>query len=80
MVNVLRGIAQQPDAPAAARVTAAGLLLDRGWGKPDQAHVGADGGDIQIIIRQIVDSPNAVNGLLETHDIIDVSPSSSDDP
>lgn len=35
-LNTLRGIMQQPDAPAAARVAAAVALLDRGWGKPQQ--------------------------------------------
>jgi hypothetical protein len=35
-LNVLAGIMQQEDAPAAARVSAAQALLDRGWGKPAQ--------------------------------------------
>ena len=36
-LSVLKSIMQQPDAPPAARVTAAIALLDRGWGKPDQS-------------------------------------------
>lgn len=35
-LKVLAGIMQQEEAPAAARVTAAVALLDRGWGKPQQ--------------------------------------------
>ena len=38
-----------------ARVTACGLLLERGWGKAVQPHAGADGeGDIRVTIRQII--------------------------
>ena len=33
---------QREDSPA-ARVQAADSLLDRGWGKPPQAHTGEDG-------------------------------------
>jgi hypothetical protein len=35
--------------PAAARVSAAGILLDRGWGKAPQSHVGEDGGDLRVV-------------------------------
>jgi hypothetical protein len=35
--------------------SAAVALLDRGWGKPEQSHVGLDGGDIKVTIRQIVE-------------------------
>ena len=34
---------RQPEHPPAARVQAANILLDRGWGKPPQAHTGEDG-------------------------------------
>jgi hypothetical protein len=38
------------------RVSAAGILLDRGWGRAPQPHAGADGdGDIRITVRQIVE-------------------------
>ena len=34
---------------------AAGILLDRGWGKAPQTHTGGDGeGDIRVTIRHIV--------------------------
>ena len=39
----------QPDAPHAARVTAATALLDRGWGKPAQVQAGdEDGGPVKL--------------------------------
>jgi hypothetical protein len=55
MVNVLYGVARSRAAPEAARVAAAAHLLDRGWGKPPQAHTGEDGGDITIVIRTIIE-------------------------
>lgn len=61
-VNTLVGIMNQHEAPAAARVTAAQALLDRGWGKPTQPLSGDDEGDpiklIQRIERVIVDTAN----------------------
>jgi hypothetical protein len=47
---------RQKEYSPAARVQAASVLLDRGWGKAPQAHVGEDDGDIRVTIRQIVDS------------------------
>jgi hypothetical protein len=39
-----------------ARVAAAGILLDRGWGKAPQNHTGSDGeGDIRVTIRHIIE-------------------------
>jgi len=35
-IKVLAGVMMQEEAPAAARVSAATALLDRGWGKPAQ--------------------------------------------
>jgi hypothetical protein len=45
-------------APAAARVSAANALLDRGHGKPRQAleHGGTDGGPIQIVYLDAIDA------------------------
>ena len=54
-VRTLTGICGSEAAPAAARVQAAAHLLDRGWGRPAQMVTGSDGGDIRVIIRQIVD-------------------------
>ena len=55
---MLAGIVSQEAVPPAARVSAAGLLLDRGWGRAPQPHAGEDGGDIRITIRQIVEGGN----------------------
>jgi hypothetical protein len=41
-IKTLAGIMMQPDAPHAARVSAATALLDRGWGKPTQPIAGDD--------------------------------------
>ena len=54
-VRVLAGIANSEEHPASARVAAVTALFDRGWGRPDQQHTGADGGDITVVIRQIID-------------------------
>src|SRR3974390_2193703 len=68
-INTLKGIMQQSDAPPAARVAAACALLDRGWGKPPQAHTGADGeGAIQVTIRHLVE------GMPDEHRIIEAVP------
>jgi hypothetical protein len=37
-------------------VSAGSALLDRGWGSDPQSHVGEHGGDIRIVIRQIIRS------------------------
>ncbi len=55
-IKVLAGIVSQEAVPAAARVSAAGILLDRGWGKAPQAITGENSeGGINVIIRHIVD-------------------------
>ena len=54
-IKVLAGMLSHEAVPAAARVSAAGILLDRGWGKPPQAHTGEDGGGIRVTVRQIVE-------------------------
>jgi hypothetical protein len=36
-------------------VSAAGILLDRGWGRAPQCHVGEDDKDVRITIRNIVE-------------------------
>ena len=38
-----RGLVAQESAPLAARVSTAGILLDRGWGRASQPHAGEDG-------------------------------------
>lgn len=49
-INTLVGIMNQPEAPQAARVSAANSILDRGWGKPAQPLTGDDEGPIQLTV------------------------------
>jgi hypothetical protein len=49
-LQVLSGIMNEPDAPAAARVAAANALLDRGWGKPTQP-ISGDQDGAPLVIR-----------------------------
>jgi hypothetical protein len=55
-IRTLTGICGSKAAPAAARVSAATALLDRGWGRAPQVHSGEDGGSIQVIIRRLIDT------------------------
>jgi hypothetical protein len=53
-IKVLAGVAKD-GTNESARVAAAVALLDRGWGKPAQAHTGENGeGSIRVVIRHIV--------------------------
>jgi hypothetical protein len=55
-IRTLGAVAQEGQSES-ARVAAAGILLDRGWGKAPQAHTGPDGeGDIRVTIRQIIET------------------------
>src|SRR6476620_14001 len=57
-IKILAGIAKD-GTNEAARVSAAVALLDRGWGKPPQAHTGEDGkGSIRVVIRHILERDN----------------------
>lgn len=58
-MNVLAGIMQQTDAPPSARVSAASVLLDRGWGKPAQPIENGEDGAFQVIqrIERIIADP-----------------------
>jgi hypothetical protein len=51
---VLAGIVSQETIAPAARVSAAGLLLERGWGKPVQPIVGDEDQPLRVIIRHLV--------------------------
>jgi hypothetical protein len=64
-IKVLAGIVSQEAIPPAARVSAAGILLDRGWGKAIQPHTGEESGDIRVVIRQIVDVEKSEPLLIE---------------
>ena len=58
-INVLVGIMRSEAATAAARVTAANAILDRGWGKPPQSLQNGDGGALELIhrIERVIVSP-----------------------
>ena len=51
-IKILAGICKDSTSDA-ARVSAAVALLDRGWGKPPQAHTGEDDAPIKVTIREI---------------------------
>lgn len=53
-IETLGGIAAEGESES-ARVSAAGMLLDRGWGKPNQPVTGKDGDDIRVVIRTIIE-------------------------
>ena len=53
-VRTLTGICGSKAAPAAARVSAASALLDRGWGRAPQAPAAEDDKHIRITIRDLV--------------------------
>jgi hypothetical protein len=53
-IRTLTGICGSKAAPAAARVSAAQALLDRGWGRPAQVHTDEDG-DIRVTLRTITE-------------------------
>jgi hypothetical protein len=72
-IKVLAGIVSQEAVPPAARVSAAGILLDRGWGKPEQAHTGELGGDLRVTIRQIIERAG------EVIDVLPIEPPSDDE-
>jgi hypothetical protein len=50
-LNVLVGVMRSKDATAAARVSAANAILDRGWGKAAQAIENGDGGALELTHR-----------------------------
>ena len=50
-INVLVGVMRAKDATAAARVSAANAILDRGWGKATQPLESSDDGAIDLIHR-----------------------------
>jgi len=50
-INVLVGIMRSKDATAAARVSAANAILDRGWGKSAQPVENGNEGAIEVVHR-----------------------------
>jgi hypothetical protein len=58
-IKTLAGIMMEPSAPARARIAAAAILLDRGWGKAKEMHEhsGPDSNPIKKIVHEIVYMP-----------------------
>src|ERR1700704_5193102 len=58
-LNVLVGVMRAKDATAAARVSAANAILDRGWGKAPQAIGNGEDGALELIhkIERIIVHP-----------------------
>jgi hypothetical protein len=50
-VNILVGIMRSKNATAAARVSAANAILDRGWGKAAQSLENGEDGALELIHR-----------------------------
>jgi hypothetical protein len=50
-INVLVGVMRSKDATAAAKVSAANAILDRGWGKATQPLENGDDGALELIHR-----------------------------
>ncbi len=50
-IKVLVGVMRSEEATAAARVSAANAILDRGWGKAPQALANSDDGALELIHR-----------------------------
>jgi hypothetical protein len=55
-IKILAGFASGPEVPAALRIQAIGMLLDRAHGKCAQPVTGENGeGDIRLTIRNIIE-------------------------
>jgi hypothetical protein len=63
-INVLAGIMRSKDATAAARVSAANAILDRGWGKASQPIETGEDGAIELVhrIERVIVHPENSNG------------------
>jgi len=80
-IKILAGIAKDGTNDA-ARVSAAVALLDRGWGKPPQAHTGEENeGKIRVTIRHISEGRDGAPRTIE-HEAkqIEVAQNDEDEP
>ena len=53
-IRTLAGIMMEPNCPPMARVAAAKVLLDRGWGKPKEMHQVDDNKTLLKVVNEIV--------------------------
>jgi len=78
-IKILAGIAKDGTNDA-ARVSAAVALLDRGWGRPPQAHTGEQGqGKIRVVIRHLVDGRDLPMRTIEQPIQIEVAQNDEDE-
>ena len=63
-VNVLVGIMRSKDATAAARVSAANAILDRGWGKTAQPMENGKEGGREVVHRALTPLESESRGPL----------------
>jgi hypothetical protein len=63
-LNVLVGVMQSKNATAAARITAANAILDRGWGKATQPLENGADGALELIhrIERVIVHPENSDG------------------
>jgi hypothetical protein len=63
-INVLVGIMRSKDMTAAARVSAANAILDRGWGKATQPLKHSSDGALELIhrIERVIVHPEQLDG------------------
>ena len=54
-VKTIQGVLTNASAKDSDRLHAAGMMLERGWGRPSQPVTGADGDEIRITIRNIIE-------------------------
>jgi hypothetical protein len=64
-LNTLVDVCRTTKYPAAARVSAANSLHDRGYGKPSQEITGKDGGPLFVPTVRIIVGPAAIGAAVE---------------
>ncbi len=58
-ISVIGGYVTSETIDPEIRLRAAGMLLDRGWGKPNQPHEAKVEGELKIVIRKMLsDEPD----------------------
>lgn len=65
-INTLAGVCRASESDA-ARVAAAIALLDRGWGKAPSTITGADGGDVRVVVRHILEGSSTPRPAITKH-------------
>ncbi len=61
-IETLGGLATGKDVETEHKLRAIGMLLDRGWGKPEQATTNEIKGELNIIMRKVFDDGSDVGG------------------